>query len=75
MPKNGDVAQLARVLDWQSRGRGFEPHLLHKKAYIDLTTSLNCTILRGFCFLGVFKKDIFLRNISQSNQKEVFPYF
>jgi hypothetical protein len=30
--KNGDVAQLARVLDWQSRGRGFEPHLLHKKA-------------------------------------------
>ena len=28
----GDVAQLARVLDWQSRGRGFEPHLLHKKA-------------------------------------------
>ena len=26
----GDVAQLARVLDWQSRGRGFEPHLLHK---------------------------------------------
>ena len=25
----GDVAQLARVLDWQSRGRGFEPHLLH----------------------------------------------
>jgi hypothetical protein len=29
---HGDVAQLARVLDWQSRGRGFEPHLLHKKA-------------------------------------------
>lgn len=28
---HGDVAQLARVLDWQSRGRGFEPHLLHKK--------------------------------------------
>ncbi len=25
----GDVAQLARALDWQSRGRGFEPHLLH----------------------------------------------
>ena len=22
--KNGDVAQLARALDWQSRGRGFE---------------------------------------------------
>ena len=29
--KNGDVAQLARVLDWQSRGRGFESHLLHKR--------------------------------------------
>ena len=27
----GDVAQLARVLDWQSRGRGFESHLLHQK--------------------------------------------
>ncbi len=26
----GDVAQLARVLDWQSRGRGFESHLLHQ---------------------------------------------
>ena len=25
----GDVAQLARALDWQSRGRGFESHLLH----------------------------------------------
>gem|GEM_PF-4091008 len=26
----GDVAQLARVLDWQSRGRRFEPDLLHQ---------------------------------------------
>jgi putative endonuclease len=26
----GDVAQLARALDWQSRGRGFDSHLLHK---------------------------------------------
>lgn len=25
----GDVAQLARALRWQRRGRGFEPHLLH----------------------------------------------
>jgi hypothetical protein len=25
----GDVAQLARALDWQSRGREFESHLLH----------------------------------------------
>ena len=25
----GDVAQLARALDWQSRGRGFESLLLH----------------------------------------------
>ena len=29
-PLYGDVAQLARALDWQSRGRGFESHLLHK---------------------------------------------
>ena len=28
--KNGDVAQLARAFDWQSRGRGFESLLLHK---------------------------------------------
>ena len=28
-PYHGDVAQLARALDWQSRGRGFESHLLH----------------------------------------------
>ena len=27
--KNGDVAQLARAFDWQSRGRGFESLLLH----------------------------------------------
>ena len=26
---DGDVAQLARALDWQSRGRRFEPDLLH----------------------------------------------
>ena len=26
---NGAVAQLARVLDWQSRGRGFDSHRLH----------------------------------------------
>ena len=29
LKENGDVAQLARALDWQSRGRGFESHLLH----------------------------------------------
>ena len=28
---NGDVAQLARAFDWQSRGRGFDSHLLHIK--------------------------------------------
>ncbi len=25
----GGIAQLARVLDWQSRGHGFESHYLH----------------------------------------------
>ena len=29
----GDVAQLARALGWQPRGRGFESHLLHKNDY------------------------------------------
>ena len=28
--REGDVAQLARALDWQSRGRRFEPDLLHE---------------------------------------------
>ena len=28
---DGDVAQLARALDWQSRGRRFEPDLLHSE--------------------------------------------
>lgn len=32
--KLGDVAQLARALDWQSRGRGFDSHLLHKKPLV-----------------------------------------
>ena len=27
----GGLAQLARALAWHARGRGFEPHLLHKK--------------------------------------------
>ena len=31
---NGDVAQLARALDWQSRGRRFESDLLHFKKAI-----------------------------------------
>ena len=31
MVEKGDVAQLARALDWQSRGRRFEPDLLHKE--------------------------------------------
>ena len=25
----GDLAQLFRAVEWQSRGRGFESHLLH----------------------------------------------
>ena len=25
----GGVAQMARAFDWQSRGRGFDSHLLH----------------------------------------------
>ena len=26
---SGGVAQMARAFDWQSRGRGFDSHLLH----------------------------------------------
>lgn len=27
---NGELAHLARALDWQSKGGGFDPHILHK---------------------------------------------
>ena len=43
----GDVAQLARALDWQSRGRGFESHLLHKavrRGSLPLRTAFLLTI-------------------------------
>ncbi len=39
--KIGDVAQLARALDWQSRGRGFESHLLHKDIFFKCQTILS----------------------------------
>ena len=48
----GDVAQLARVLDWQSRGRGFEPHLLHKKSFKTIQTPLNVDF-KGFLFPSI----------------------
>lgn len=28
--KQGGLAHLARALDWQSKGGGFESHILHK---------------------------------------------
>ena len=45
---HGDVAQLARVLDWQSRGRGFEPHRLHQ---IKLTDPRKFDTEPFLCFL------------------------
>ena len=44
--KNGDVAQLARALDWQSRGRGFESLLLH-----NLLNLFPMKGLSGFAYL------------------------
>ena len=41
---NGDVAQMARALDWQSRGRGFESHLLHFD-YQVVTIKMNNQVL------------------------------
>ncbi len=32
---SGDVAQLARALGWQPRGRGFESHLLHTEKFCE----------------------------------------
>ncbi len=34
----GGIAQLARVLDWQSRGHGFESHYLHQKKRLDYSS-------------------------------------
>lgn len=51
---SGDVAQLARVLDWQSRGRGFEPHLLHKKTV--------CIKQDGFFYFSFFKSSATFSN-------------
>ena len=48
----GDVAQLARALDWQSRGRGFESHLLHKQK----TEKAQPQQGWAFLFYGVLKK-------------------
>ena len=39
----GDVAQLARALRWQRRGRRFEPDILHK-------TIDNLLIVNGFFY-------------------------
>lgn len=36
----GGIAQLARVLDWQSRGRGFESPYLHHNSKIDTRSYL-----------------------------------
>ena len=33
---DGALAQLARAFDWQSRGREFDSHTLHKKGTCDL---------------------------------------
>ncbi len=29
--QKGELAHLARALDWQSKGDGFDPRILHKK--------------------------------------------
>ncbi len=63
----GDVAQLARVLDWQSRGRGFEPHLLHK----------NPVLAEFFCFKILQKRPIQIKQnrILQDRLGRVFLNF
>lgn len=33
---NGVLAQLARVLDWQSRGHGFDSRTLHKLKFVTI---------------------------------------
>ena len=44
-PKSvGALAQLARALDWQSKGHGFDSHTLHFKFY----KALQMNILQGF---------------------------
>ena len=47
----GDVAQLARALDWQSRGRGFESHLLHFENQA-LVSNSRCFFIDFHCCLN-----------------------
>ena len=54
----GALAQLARVLDWQSKGRGFDSHTLHKNCRSGIYAYLVkfkpiATILSGL-FFGAF---------------------
>lgn len=38
LQNNGELAHLARALDWQSKGDGFDPRILHKN-FIELKIS------------------------------------
>ena len=44
----GDVAQLARALDWQSRGRRFESALLHKSKHFTILLEQALQVSEGF---------------------------
>lgn len=50
MPFNSDgvLAQLARVLDWQSRGHGFDSHTLH---FIKLQIEIKKTLIERLFFI------------------------
>ena len=50
----GALAQLARVLDWQSRGHGFDSHTLHIK-----TEDSRKFLLLSFYCLTIFRALLF----------------
>ena len=56
----GDVAQLARALDWQSRGRGFDSHLLHNRKKTQCDSNLR--IIKSLYKSQEFLQKTIIRN-------------
>ena len=57
----GDVAQLARALDWQSRGRGFESHLLHKQS----------SLLREFFYSSSLQNSLEIIEVAELKEEDM----
>jgi hypothetical protein len=64
----GDIAQLARAFDWQSRGQGFDSPYLHKQA------KNNCPRMGVFVFVCKGIASAVFTNILSLNLKLFIKY-